>query len=394
MSTLAFGAIGIALTLIIANFDKLKNAILGLIPGLKTIANFVGNLVQRFTDFVGITSAAERALDKLNKTTEKSNEQLDREIALLQARGDQVGVFNKQRQKLENDLAKARANYGKNNEENWGKIILDTKNALEVLKIEEQNFNKDQAKARKDANDARAKEAKEANDRLNAENLKKEEKYFEGLEGIQRKGITTASLLRYQARTEADDLIDKARADEAAKVKKAADEEILAAKQVYDAKIGFARATVDGLSSLNTILTTEEKKREQIAKGIALVEIAIDSAVAFSSLNAESAKASAQAASILGPATPIFTAAYYAQGVARILANVARAKQLLSGGSASKGGSQPQTTNIQGIQQSVPQVSSTLPQVSGFEQRVFVTEGDISRTQARVGNTKRVSVVK
>jgi len=210
MSTLAFGAIGIALTLIIANFDKLKNAILGLIPGLKTIANFVGNLVQRFTDFVGITSAAERALDKLNKTTEKSNEQLDREIALLQARGDQVGVFNKQRQKLENDLAKARANYGKNNEENWGKIILDTKNALEVLKIEEQNFNKDQAKARKDANDARAKEAKEANDRLNAENLKKEEKYFEGLEGIQRKGITTASLLRYQARTEADDLIDKA----------------------------------------------------------------------------------------------------------------------------------------------------------------------------------------
>ncbi len=43
---------------------------------------------------------------------------------------------------------------------------------------------------------------------------------------------------------------------------------------------------------------------------------------------------------------------------------------------------------------SAPRVSSTLPQVSGFEQRVFVTEGDISRTQARVGNTKRVSVVK
>ena len=45
-------------------------------------------------------------------------------------------------------------------------------------------------------------------------------------------------------------------------------------------------------------------------------------------------------------------------------------------------------------QMSAPQVSSTLPQVSGFEQRVFVTEGDITRTQARVGNTKRVSVVK
>ena len=45
-------------------------------------------------------------------------------------------------------------------------------------------------------------------------------------------------------------------------------------------------------------------------------------------------------------------------------------------------------------QMAAPRVSSTLPQVSGFEQRVFVTEGDISRTQARVGNTKRVSVVR
>jgi len=176
--------------------------------------------------------------------------------------------------------------------------------------------------------------------------------------------------------------------------KKRNDERIKQAEIVANAKMSIEKSVVEGLSSLNEILSNDEKKREQIAKGIALTQIAIDTAQAFSGLNAESAKASAQVAGVLGPATPIFTAAYYAQGVARILANVARAKQLLSGGSASKGGSQPQTTNIQGIQQSVPQVSSTLPQVSGFEQRVFVTEGDISRTQARVGNTKRVSVVK
>jgi len=45
-------------------------------------------------------------------------------------------------------------------------------------------------------------------------------------------------------------------------------------------------------------------------------------------------------------------------------------------------------------QMSAPTINSSLPQVNGFEQRVFVTEGDISRTQARVGNAKRVSVVK
>jgi hypothetical protein len=164
-------------------------------------------------------------------------------------------------------------------------------------------------------------------------------------------------------------------------------------QQIMDAKLSMAKSTVDGLTSLNTILTNEEKKRENIQKGIALVEIAIDSAVAFSGLNAESAQASAKVAGILGPATPIFTAAYYAQGVARILANVARAKQLLSGSSASQGGltgGTPLSINPTSI------TSSSLPSETGigFSQRVFVTEGDITRTQARVGNTKRVSVVK
>jgi hypothetical protein len=41
-----------------------------------------------------------------------------------------------------------------------------------------------------------------------------------------------------------------------------------------------------------------------------------------------------------------------------------------------------------------PQVSSTLPTVSGFDTKVFVTEGDIRRTSDRVDSTKKVSVVK
>lgn len=45
-------------------------------------------------------------------------------------------------------------------------------------------------------------------------------------------------------------------------------------------------------------------------------------------------------------------------------------------------------------QMAAPSISSNLPQVEGFSQRVFVTEGDISRTQRNVSNTKRVSVVK
>jgi hypothetical protein len=175
ISTLALGGIGIVLTLVITNFDSLKKAVMSLIPGLGSMAKFVGGLVQQFTDWVGITSAQDRALAKLNKTTEKANEQLDREIALLKARGDEVGVFNKQRQKLENDLAQARANYGKNTEKEWGKIILDTKNALAVLGVEEQNFQNQQAQAQADANDQAAKNRQAERDKKKAEKKKEEE---------------------------------------------------------------------------------------------------------------------------------------------------------------------------------------------------------------------------
>jgi hypothetical protein len=115
----------------------------------------------------------------LNKTTEKNNAQLDREIALLEARGDQIGVFNKQRQKLENELAQARANYGKNNEKEWGKIILDTKNALQVLQITEQNYNRDQANARNEANKKRLEDQK-----------KHEQEVIDAAYEIRKKGLT------------------------------------------------------------------------------------------------------------------------------------------------------------------------------------------------------------
>lgn len=393
MSTLAFGLLGIAITLIIANFDTLKKAVMSLIPGLGRMVDFVGGLVQKFTDWVGITNAQDRALEKLNKTTGKANEQLDREIALLQARGDQVGVFNKQRQKLDNDLAQARANYGKNNEKEWGKIILDTKNALEILRIQEQNFNKERNKTAAQKEADRLKAIQDAQDLVDAQNKKHEEDLFKELGTIKGAGLFKQG---EQLKTYTDEeyiLLAAAAARRKALEEKSKADSILSEQQIHDAKLSIAQSTVEGLTALNNILTAEDQKRQNIQKGIALVEIAIDTAIAVSSLNAESAKASAQVAGILGPATPIFTAAYYAQGIVRILANVAKAKQLLSGGKPSGGGG----TGAMGVNapaMSAPNISSSLPSVSGFDTKVFVTEGDIRRTTDRVDSTRKVSVVK
>jgi hypothetical protein len=98
---------------LIANFDKLKNAIF----------------------------PADAALKGLNTTLDKTIAKNERDIKVMEAKGDKLGAFALQEQNLNLTLQKARANIGKNNKENWGKIIDDTKTALAVLRIQRDNYN-------------------------------------------------------------------------------------------------------------------------------------------------------------------------------------------------------------------------------------------------------------
>jgi hypothetical protein len=456
ISTLALGGIGIVLTLVITNFDSLKKAVMSLIPGLGAMAKFVGGLVQQFTDWVGITSAEDRALAKLNKTTEKANEQLDREIALLKARGDEVGVFNKQRQKLENDLAQARANYGKNTEKEWGKIILDTKNALAVLAIEEQNFQNEQAQAQADANieagnkrkaerDKQIQDEKDRQAKLEAERVKGQDQLISAelsanetarelrLAQVEDEGerlqveyenklsALKESYIQEQmanvGNAEALALIDQKYADAqmlatleldkkeqelqkknaeaavklaedtAAKEKeisdKAAADKIKNEEAVQNAKENLYKASIDLANSIAALAGEQTKT----GKAIALSVIAADTAMAISGALNVTQKPSPDNIATGGLAG----AAKYIGLAAMILTNAKKARDILKGGQPSaptgmqsSGGGMPQMA--------APQISSTLPQVSGFEQRVYVTEGDISRTQGRVASLKKVSV--
>ena len=456
MSTLALGGIGIVLTLVITNFDSLKKAVMSLIPGLGSMVKFVGGLVQQFTDWVGITSAEDRALDKLNKTTEKANEQLDREIALLKARGDEVGVFNKQRQKLENDLAQARANYGKNTEKEWGKIILDTKNALAVLAIEEQNFQNEQAQAQADANteagnkrkaerDKQIQDEKDRQAKLEAERVKGQDQLIsaelsanetarelrlaqvedegerlqveyenklsalkesyiqeqmanvgnaEALALIDQKYADAQMLATLELDNKEEEL-QKKNAEAAVKLAedtaakeleisdKATADKIKNEEAVQQAKQSLYKASIDLANSIAALAGEQTKT----GKAIALSVIAADTAMAISGALNVTQKPSPDNVATGGLAG----AAKYIGLAAMILTNAKKARDILKGGQPSaptgmqsSGGGMPQMA--------APQISSTLPQVSGFEQRVYVTEGDISRTQGRVASLKKVSV--
>jgi hypothetical protein len=424
MSTLAFGVIGIALTLIIANFDKLKSAVMGLLPGLSTFATFIGGLVQKFTDFVGITSASERALEKYNKATEKNNEQLDREIALLKARGDEVGAFTKQREKLDNELAQARRNYGKNKEKEWGKIILDSKNALAILAEDEKKYNADRAKEASD----RAKERRDAVRTLNQElRMLQADDLNKDILGLQQ--WYANSRKQYADNQEAllvlQDIYNYKRQELREKELKDIQKGI--AKQVDEVKFGEQTKVKLAEQTYQKQYTNAEKFKLFVAVNNAellqlaqdFFDVSAELAESFARKDEESQKrafnfskamkiASTIMATIEGvqnafktaqdsPITAAFPAYPFVQaglagafGVAQV-ARIKATKFNSQQASQQSGGGVPQM--------SAPQTTSSLLQQGGNEQltqqqRVYVLEGDITRTQQRVSNNKKVSIVK
>lgn len=144
------GAAVVAVGLLIANFDKVKKVILGLFPGLETLGKFFGNLFQNITDFVGLTSEAERAAERLNRLSQERIAISNRELEILQARGaSEEEIANAQRAQTEQriaDLNKLAELNGELTEEELNERT-DLVQKLQVLNVEAAKRRQDQAKA-------------------------------------------------------------------------------------------------------------------------------------------------------------------------------------------------------------------------------------------------------
>jgi hypothetical protein len=495
MSALGIGLLVAALGYVITNFEKVKKAVYNLIPGLEGVAKFVGNLVQGFTDWLGVTSEQDRALEKLNKTTSRSNDQLDREAKLLEAQGDKLGAYAKQRQKLVNELNQARQNLGKNNEKEWGKIIDDTKNALAILEIDEKKFVKEQADAKDKANKDASDKRKEQSDKEKANALERratllalEQNTLKQVQdaanaafdikvkGLKEQGYTEAQILKlrnaeinkvtkeFNEKQKAD--ADKLAAETKANREKFINAELDQTKKQYEQQINFVKlrdanlqnqaktnqeiADIE-LKSLEAQLLTKQKysedttaieqqildkKRairdqdlaEEKAKADKEKEIttakyqAINDSLntiselytAFASQNEEDQKkafevnkAAQIAQAIVNTyqgvtaalsSVPLFPGQQFVNAGLALAAGLAAVKRISDTKFQSKnaqGGGIPTQSSGAGMQQmAAPRVSS-LPTNEALtqQQRVYVTEGDISRTQKRVSNNQSVSVV-
>lgn len=166
------GALVVGVALLIANFDSVKKVVLNFIPGLAKVGEFIGKLVTGITDFVGVTSEAERAYDRLKKTTESSNNQIDRQIKLLQAQGGQEKkIAELQKQKIDNTIKVTQANKNQTDEDK--KNLLDLENEKKVISLEEQARLKKEAADRKKQRQEEGKQAA-ADAKQKADEIKKQ----------------------------------------------------------------------------------------------------------------------------------------------------------------------------------------------------------------------------
>lgn len=386
------GALVVALGLIINNFDEIKKVVLKVVPGLSAVGDTIMSIVNSVTDFIGVTSEADRALDRLKANADAS-------IALnkkfLAEHGDQLDEFTKKKIEAKNAYSEAIKEDGAN-QTALAKRLNRELAAIEYSRGDEaRKIAKEASEKAKDKAEAARKKAIEDAKKQKADDLKNIKQFQDQAKKQNELSFMTAQeaelkmvddkykaqldlLKKYHKDTseidiaimnEKNDVNLKFQNEKYAKNKER-DEKIKAEKIQNEQNIqnAIASITQNGMNlvdSLEQLGLRKSKATEGIRKGLALAQIAADSAVAVSKAIPMALQAGKEAAAVAGPAAPVVgplvTAASLIGSTATIAKNVASAKKILQGGSVSSagggGGSAPSSTPI---------MSSAAPQV-GFQ---------------------------
>ena len=410
------GLLAVAIGLLIVNFDKVKRVILNLFPGLAELGRFFGSIIEKVTDFVGITSEAERALEKLEKTTKRGNEGLESRIKILTAQGGkekEIYELNKKQAEAELNALRLRAKtIGKLTDEEQ-KRYRDLKVEKEVLDASEQkriNENlKDAAKKSQDASKEAAAKRKEENDKKLAE----EKQFTEDLLKNQqdRRKLLQQDNIISQKEIDRD---KKEAEDKAKKDQEAIDNErIEGQKKVISSTTNYAlqgiqkqqeatKASAENISAINKWLASEDKKR--LDEKVEDTQMALNALAAIVDQNSVAGKAIAVAQAIIntyqgatkalgqGGALGFVTAgAVIAAGIMNVKkivsTNIPSAKGT---GSVGGGASAPSISASAPIAPPQPEAattnlsSQTINAIGNQAVRAYVVENDVTSNQQRI----------
>lgn len=407
------GALAIGIGLVAANFDKVKKAVLNLVPGLAQVGAFFSSIITKVTDFVGVTSAAERALASLEKTTKRGNEGIEARIKVLTAQGGkEKEIYELSKQQGENELnflrAKLKTKEGLNAEEL--KKFRDLKTEQAVLDAQEQKRINDAAAENAKKNEDASKEAS-AKRKAEAEKRKaEEEKLSEELLKTQqdrRKLLQEDNLISQEQLAK-----DKKDAEEKAKKEQEAieNERIENQKKVLATTTNFtlqgiqeqekaakAQAEIDRIATENKLKELELQKQGAMA--------ALDSVASIIDQNSVAGKAIAVAKAVmstyegatkaLGAYPPPFGAIAAASTVAAGLANVKRIvstniPSARGTGNVGGGASAPSINSAAPIAPAQPEAATTNISTQSINAlgnqaiRTYVVESDVTSNQQRI----------
>lgn len=424
------GAAVVAVGLLIANFDTVKKVVLNLIPGLGKVADFIGKLVEKVTDFVGVTSDASRAYDKLAKSNKSANEEIERRIKLLTAQGgSEAEIAKLSKQLADNELntlrAKSKAEKGLNEEDL--KSYKDLSNQKAIIDAEEAKRLKDEQKKRADEQKAlRDKQKAEAE----AEKARKEKEFNDYVKRLQDENNALQAKADFEKELEASLVADITAIDDADAQLRLEKEEAKNEREInsanflaqlnrevneqkrkddelnYQARIVAQQAFLQATAGVFGQLSSLFEEGTAASKAAGLAEIAIQTGVGFANglrIAQESAKATGPAAAF---AFPIF----YATQVGAVLAAASKAKSILSkvkgggsGGSVS-GGSVPRPASGNFASQAPIQSGLAIQQTQTVGTanvnvqnqqaiKAFVVERDITDSQDRINKIKAAATI-
>jgi hypothetical protein len=283
----------------------------------------------------------------------------------------------------------------------------------------EKIFNDEIAKIAKDANAKKAAEDKKSEEDLASWKKQANDKEITALNDFYKKqeaalydkNLTTEELNAAAADLEVKRLKDEIRIRKengeevaalelqlAQKRKDIKDKEVEDEKRkeqaLHDIRMQGLQAASDVLNAMAGLM----KEGSDAQKAFAIAAIAADTAKAISStiVEARNTARNMTAMGVPAPGPQIAGAAVYASGLAMVLSNAKRARDILRGGSASGGGGGGGMGAVGAAPSPMtPLTGGALPEEGQFGGmgRVYVLEGDITKTQTRVRRLRNTSVV-
>jgi hypothetical protein len=407
------GALAIGIGLVAANFDKVKKAVLNLVPGLAQLGTFFGGIIDKVTDFVGVTSQAERALASLEKTTKRGNEGIEARIKVLTAQGGkekEIYELNKQQGENELNFLRSKLKTKEKLSDEELKKFRDLKTEQAVLDAQEQKrIAGDLADASKKNEDA----SKEAAAKRKAEYDKKlaEEKQLS--EDILKAQQDRRALLAQDNLVSQEQIAkDKKEAEDKAKADKEKEENARVEGQmkVMSTMTNFTLQSIqlqqdaaNKQAEIDKIATENKLKELELQKQGAMA--ALDAVAGLIDQNSVAGKAIAVAKAVmstyegatkaLGTYPPPFGAIAAAATVAAGLANV---KKIIStnipsakgSGSVGGGATAPSISTSAPIAPAPPEAATTNISTQSINAlgnqaiRTYVIESDVTSSQQRI----------